>query len=71
MFDELSTLLKEITGIDIKGTAVYKNIIAAVQETLRDVEADKFRLRFLLNHIRIIYEDYRIGKLSDDLKSKE
>lgn len=34
MFDELSTLLKEITGIDIKGTAVYKNIIAAVYNGL-------------------------------------
>lgn len=71
MFDELSELLKEITGLDMKSTEVYKNIIAAVQESLRDVEADKFRLRFLLNEIRIIYEDYRIEKLSDDLMGIE
>lgn len=65
MIEELKDVLLGITGIEIVKETDYEKIITTVQKTLRDVEADKFRLHFLLNDIRILYEDYRLEKLSN------
>lgn len=63
--EELKDTLMEILGIDIIRETNYEKVMRVVQETLRDVEADIFRLRALMNDIRIIYEDFRINFLSN------
>ena len=63
--EELKNALIEILGLDVMRETNYEKVMKIVQETLRDVEADKFRLRALMNDIRIVYEDFRINSLSN------
>lgn len=65
MFGDLKERILRITGIVVEKQTDYENVINSVRKSLRDVSANKLRLHFLLNDIRILYEDYRIKKLED------
>lgn len=66
--EDLKNALMEELNIDIVQTTDYLKTISTIQNALRDVKAARFRIRGLLDEIRIIYEDYRINYLSSNHK---
>lgn len=60
---ELKEQLSSALGRDIAEETDYNRVSKLVRQTVRDIEANKFRLHVLLNEFRILYEDYRIQQL--------